>query len=349
MLAMLLLAVPVGAQVCGDGIVDPLEQCDGGVCCTVGCTFTPLTLECRPSLGPCDVTETCDGVSALCPADLLQPDGTVCDDANACTSSDACRAGSCEGVTTPDACADDALCYRVRAEPSEVDLPSFFHLVDRFQTRDYELLKVKHLCAPTDKGDAEGLLDPATHLESYQLRLVPGSAQPLRQEGLRITNRIGRIFVTTDRAELLLVPTATDSSVVPVPPDPATHDVNHYVCYRARVTAGTPRFDRGLTVSVDDGFTGTTKTFSLVKPRLLCIPVEANGAAIQHPEANLLCYQVKGGRPRHEPEVVHLNNEVGPTVVRTVKDRDLCVPSVVEVVPTSPSGAFLDDEPSPLG
>src|SRR5437867_3061103 len=71
---------------CGNGIVDPGEQCDGGPCCSATCTFLPATTVCRPAAGDCDVAETCTGASAACPADTSKAAGTPCaDDGNPCT------------------------------------------------------------------------------------------------------------------------------------------------------------------------------------------------------------------------------------------------------------------------
>ncbi|MEK6675037.1 MAG: IPTL-CTERM sorting domain-containing protein [Planctomycetota bacterium] len=77
---------------CGDGIVAPNEQCDGGGCCTILCTFVPNGLTCRPSAGPCDVAEACTGASGDCPADgfadssvLCRPSAGACDVADNCS------------------------------------------------------------------------------------------------------------------------------------------------------------------------------------------------------------------------------------------------------------------------
>jgi len=62
-------------SVCGNGKVEPGEQCDGGECC-FNCTYS--TAVCRPAAGECDVAETCSGSSVDCPADVLKPAGTAC-------------------------------------------------------------------------------------------------------------------------------------------------------------------------------------------------------------------------------------------------------------------------------
>jgi hypothetical protein len=55
---------------------------------------------CRAAAGDCDLAESCDGVSAVCPADQLRANGAVCralqgacDQAEVCTgASPACPA-----------------------------------------------------------------------------------------------------------------------------------------------------------------------------------------------------------------------------------------------------------------
>ena len=60
---------------CGNGIVQVGEECDGGVCCTEGCTFRSSLIECRPSVGPCDAAEKCSGSSSVCSVDIFHADG----------------------------------------------------------------------------------------------------------------------------------------------------------------------------------------------------------------------------------------------------------------------------------
>jgi len=87
---------------CGDGFVDPDEECDLGIgmngapgsCCTDSCFFELLGTECRASGGLCDVAEACTGSSASCPGDAFVLGGTecrasggLCDVAEACTGS----------------------------------------------------------------------------------------------------------------------------------------------------------------------------------------------------------------------------------------------------------------------
>lgn len=102
----------VPPRVCGDGQLDPSEQCDdgnnaAGDCCSPSCQFEAAgapcpndgqvcTLDqcnavgvcthpagnsgatCRPIAGACDVAETCNGISPACPSDVVMPSGSGC-------------------------------------------------------------------------------------------------------------------------------------------------------------------------------------------------------------------------------------------------------------------------------
>jgi cysteine-rich repeat protein len=97
---------------CGDGALDPGEQCDDGNvqdgdCCSSTCQFEPATTICRPAAGACDVAEFCTGSSSSCPADQLEPStfecrGALgsCDEAEFCTGTDtACPADAFKPAT----------------------------------------------------------------------------------------------------------------------------------------------------------------------------------------------------------------------------------------------------------
>lgn len=102
----------IGASRCGNGILNAGESqaCDDAVaavaptfgavgCCGGHCDILPSGTQCftnGPFFGGCDALDFCDGVSPTCP-DLKQPNGTLCDDFNLCTTGDHCSAGMCVG------------------------------------------------------------------------------------------------------------------------------------------------------------------------------------------------------------------------------------------------------------
>jgi hypothetical protein len=71
--------------------------CDSGPCCDVTAKqYLPAGTVCNPASNTCDPEDTCNGDSSECLATVL-PDGTGCDDGNACTQQDTCAAGVCQG------------------------------------------------------------------------------------------------------------------------------------------------------------------------------------------------------------------------------------------------------------
>lgn len=104
----------ISGQQCGNGIVEPGEDCDcggtagcsGNTCCDpTTCKFTSGSVcddsnedcchscqlatngtICRASTGVCDPQETCSGTSPNCPADQLAPNGQGCGDGLQCAS-----------------------------------------------------------------------------------------------------------------------------------------------------------------------------------------------------------------------------------------------------------------------
>lgn len=92
----------IAGACCGNGILEPGEQCDDGNradrdCCSSSCRLEGRTTTCHPASGPCDVPEHCDGSSPVCPADRAAPDGSACNDGDACTLVDTCEQGRCTG------------------------------------------------------------------------------------------------------------------------------------------------------------------------------------------------------------------------------------------------------------
>ncbi len=93
---VMLVAPPVGAQVCGNGVVELGEFCDpgptpGDTCCTASCTLKFLGTICREATGECDLPEVCTGLLPSCPTNVFKPAGVcraavdVCDMPELCS------------------------------------------------------------------------------------------------------------------------------------------------------------------------------------------------------------------------------------------------------------------------
>ncbi len=85
-------AKPDGTS-CSDG-----NACTVGDACSNGTCAGGTPVVCTP-LDQCHDAGTCDPTTGMC-SNPAKPDGTTCDDGNACTVTDRCQAGSCNGSGT---------------------------------------------------------------------------------------------------------------------------------------------------------------------------------------------------------------------------------------------------------
>ena len=252
--------------------------------------------------------------------------------------------GSARAACTPplDACADDFNCDQ---SPITFGTPAFVPqtvtLADQFETATVRVQKQDQLCAPANK-DGQGVIDEDIHLVAYRLRTQ--NPRHIKRGAIRVTNQLEEIRVSTIKPDLLLVPSLkTHDQPGPPAPNPNDHNVDHFKCYRIRVTGGTPLPAANRKVDVSDQFTQPAKIITLKKPRHLCVPVDKNGEGIKNPAAHLLCYKASParGEPKHLPRVgLFVNNQLGPLRLNTRRENEFCVPTVKSL---SPSGAFLEE------
>lgn len=245
---------------------------------------------------------------------------------------------------------DHFFCYKTKATknsaevfipPSPVTLTSVTEAGVRFDVK-----KPLSLCLPAKKN-GEGVADEDTHLEAYQIsltRMTPPQSPPQRFTNLVVQNQFGDITVDTLKPTRLLVPTAKDLATSPALP--SLHDVDHYRCDTVTLSQGASSFTPIPNVQLADQFSPTDKQFKLTKPLRLCLPVAKNGEPIKNGASSLLCYRAlrMPGEPAHTKQLgVHLHNQFGVEQVDTVKEEELCVPSLL---PTqgSPAGMLTEQE-----
>jgi CSLREA domain-containing protein len=244
---------------------------------------------------------------------------------NVCASESASAGAACE---TEEDCGGQegatVLCVRNKL-PKGLEVA----LTDRFES-DVQLRVKRALdfCAPADKeGEDPAAASLPDHLQAFAIKPAKGEARHERRLGILVQNQFGELHVDTVKPAQLLVPTAA-SETEPVPePEPA---IDHFACYRVKVTKGTAKFEKRA-VSVVDRF-GQPRVYDVSKPTELCAPADKNGEApgAELHSGHLLCYRIKTarGEPKHTKVLgVHLNNQIAASRVDTRKASELCVPS----------------------
>lgn len=309
---------PDGAA-CVDGLYCTVnDQCESGSCGGEPRDCNAVGDQC--SDGVCDE----DGDVCVGPP---KAEGTSCNDGNACTVPDVCDgAGGCAGPPDTVTCLDHFTCYKAgRSSGAPKFAPvTNVTLTDQFSTSTVTVTKPRMLCAPTDPdGAAPDAVDHADHLEDYQTK----AAFTFGGGGRRtITNQFGSVVVEVLKRNGLLAPTRAS---VGAPPGPlVVPAVDHYQCYAVKVAAGEPRFER-FQLPVTDRF--GLRLVTVMKPRRLCAPVDANGSAPGaevHPK-HLLCYQVKEySFPKFaKVTAIATHPDFGPELLDAKAPVELCVPS----------------------
>ncbi len=250
---------------------------------------------------------------------------------------------------------DPFLCYRVRTFSGDQRFSpvAALPLSNAFQQGNWDVLKRSAFCTPVDVNGG-GIVDTRTHLENYAIRESPGSTTDADRRTI-VVDGFGQLSLDTNKSDRILIPTASDSQAPVAPPDPATHAVDHYQCYRVRVTRRTTPFPSRLQVQVVDEFNQPT-VLEARKPTRLCLPVSASGEPIKNPFGHLMCYKVKRASGQsHYVRVlgIYANNELenanpgGPGRLTTTREDELCMPAVIN--PSAPVCEILpeDDGPNP--
>jgi cysteine-rich repeat protein len=314
---------------CGDGLLDPGEDCDdanvvAGDCCSPTCTFEPAASPCPDDGNPCSLDQ-CDA-AGVC----THPTGGTapCDDGDACTIDDKCGDGVCAGTPVPDQCVDPSLCYRARTTvPFSRDFVGFEDQSFFFQTN---VRRPRALCLPARTGGGS-LVGPDIPLTHVELRFA---TSPFSVLTWHVTDQFGTLDVMVHAGDRLVFPTATSSSGPPGGP-PAPGATNEYACRRVRPAPGAS-FPPLLTVTATDDLGG--RQLLLLRPKRLCAPADINvaGTGIVHPRAYLMCYQARDLDTPHGAPTLTLQtaNLLGTGGLAVSSPEELCVPATAEPPPS---------------
>ena len=322
--------VPAGGACGDDGNACTIDVCDGGGACTHPAGNAGAT--CRAAAGACDVAESCDGVSASCPADGLAAAGTSCRPAaGACDVAEACTGAS---VLCPaDELVDAGTECRPSAGPCDVaesctgsaaTCPADGLVADGTPCDDGETCSADDACAA---GACVATLDPTVcldHFTCYAATQTPGTPRFRAVYALPLTDVFGTTTADVRKSRMLCAPASVNGE------DPAViASPEHLEEYVTRVT---PRFDKSAGRRIVNRF--GTLVVDVVKPTGVALPTARSLVAIPPPLAapatdEFQCYRVRPakGAPRFVPVVgLALEDPLGSFRVDLRKLKRLCAP-----------------------
>lgn len=246
-----------------------------------------------------------------------------------------------QAVNPPGAPADHFLSYKTKTTKGTTKFAPIrnVHLADAFEDLSFDAVATGDLLAPVAAG-GDTVVDAATHLRGYRIKAVKKSPKHVKRLRMSITNHLETLVMDTVKPDLLLVPTAEDNAISPPPPDPSTHNVDHFKCYLVHRSKGAAKLPKGLQVSVVDPFTQAARALDVRALKHLCLPVDKNSEGIKNALGELTCYTVKAakGEPKHVSQLaLQVNNQFGPLTLDTVQENELCVPSVLVVPSPTPT------------
>jgi hypothetical protein len=318
-------------SLCGNGVVDSGEQCDGAACsngypCGDACECDLDGVPgpgCTPGVdcpaGGVTSTTVAGGGGTTTSTSLANGMSTS-------TTSTSIGGGATTTTTLP---GDHFKCYKLRASGFSFR-PGPVSLVDQFGAAANVAEEPERLCNPVDK-EGEGVTDPTAHLMCYDLQKQPGF---VRQDHV-VRNQFGDQILTVIKPESLCMRAEKDGVDSPL-------NLNNFKCYRVAQRHG--KFAQRI-VTLADQF--ETKSTVVQKPLLLCNPVDANGAGVVDPAGHLTCYRIvdADGQGEFAPRQVSVGDQFTEQLVTAFrgtcrKASMLCVPSLKDPSAASTTTTF---------
>lgn len=226
---------------------------------------------------------------------------------------------------------DHFICHRTRVTPGTPAVaPLTVSLADAFVAATFDVPHGYGICVPA-AAEGGAVADADTRLKVYRAHLTADSPPFVGREALQVTNSLGQFSVDTLRPGRLMVPSALDADGPLPAPNSADHDVDHFLCYRARATSGTfPWFRRRLVHVAAATEFDAIRRFRLGRIKSLCVAADKNGEGMKNPAARLLCFRARALRhqERHRKRSgLWGTDQFGTERLDTGRSVDLCVPS----------------------
>ncbi len=230
---------------------------------------------------------------------------------------------------------DDFQCYQSKTASGTAHFVPIPYLVtsDVFGEWLFMVTKPAELCPPADvEGGDPSAPTHTEHLESYQIKHVPGTGKFPKTLNQTVVDGFGTLTIDLLKPERLLVP--SNKSLTSPPTAPTAPVTDHFTCYKARTSPHTPKFAPRLASVVVDQFGALS--VNVKKLRKLCVPTNEQNA---EPGAELhggylLCYQVKL-QSSFTPVRAYTANHFGNETLDVKKPFELCV--AAQLNPSGPT------------
>ena len=197
-------------------------------------------------------------------------------------------------------------------------------IVDRYATMAGEADRPERLFAPADlNGTHPGAETHEGHLVGYRMRWPSSTVLPNLKNQSFIAPALaptptGIVTLDIRDPELLFVPS---SKSLTGPPDPLTQPLDHFLCYKARLSRGAPGQAQPILTETSQF---ETMDVPLRRIRWLCTPANKNGEDPDAPNhsTHLLCDRQALRRPLDIQPVV--NNQFGLQVLEIIRREEVC-------------------------
>jgi cysteine-rich repeat protein len=360
--------------VCDDGVACTVDGCDPGT----GCNATPDDAACADAT-TC-TSEVCNPVSGC--EYTNAPNGTTCSDADLCTTGDRCQAGACAGTgnlhcddgspCTVDTCSPNLACVHTENAalcPCTVEgspLPPGTPCADGNSCSEGDTCDGAGACVPLpgalcDDGDPctlDGCFGVCLHVD--QLCPTDCTGQP---DGAPCSDGAVCTTQSCQGGSCVSAPAVCGDSddcngidfclevfgcrgSEPPIDDPACAGLDHFTCYKARVSKGTAPFVAIPNLPVEDAFEALS--VDVKKNKGVCTPTDKDGESPGAPDHDdhLESYDVKAsaGSPafvRRSGLVV--TDSFGTLTLDAIKRERLLVPTALSAV--APPAAPVPPDP----